>query len=561
MLQAIPISKIKYWDQTIPLFTKGEYPDGRKAPQQGITPTTILYATSADGQKVTDGTPTEWVTAIPTVTNGDTLGIRPDLTGRQITSWADLLSPDFKGKAALQDNPTIGVIDVAMALEARGDIKYGNKGNMTKAEINKTIEIMMVTKKSGRKVNGKGRRHPRWRRVLGTARQHRRVEHGDGRRPLPDAALERIHYFVGCGGMKLSVFLPIGNNGWLISTTSPQYKPSFDLNRTIVEKAERFGLDFALSMIKLHGFGGKSEYWDYNLESFTLMSGLAAITSRIQLFATCAVLTMPPPIAARMAVTVDSISHGRFGVNIISGWQRREYTQMGIWPGTDHYLRRYDYCAEYVEIMQELWRTGRSDFKGNFFQMDDCRCLPKPAAQIPIICAAQSDAGTRYAARYADYNFCASFGVNTPTAVSHSVDRLVKANQEIGGKCSALVLIMIIADGTDAAAMAKWDHYKAGADLEALAYRDAQAEDDRTMDPYAGPNRRRVFNGGNALPTNAGVLVGSYASVARMLDEMAELPGVEGAMMTFDDFVIGMEQFGTRIQPLMKSRAALRSAA
>jgi putative spermidine/putrescine transport system substrate-binding protein len=149
VLQAIPVGKIKYWDQTIPLFTKGEYPDGRKAPQEGITPTMILYATDADGQKVTDGKPTEWVTAVPTVTNGDTLGIRPDLTGRAISSWADLLSPDFKGKAALQDNPTIGVIDVAMALEARGDIKYVNKGNMTKAEIDKTIEIMMATKKSG----------------------------------------------------------------------------------------------------------------------------------------------------------------------------------------------------------------------------------------------------------------------------------------------------------------------------------------------------------------------------------------------------------------------------
>ena len=133
--------------------------------------------------------------------------------------------------------------------------------------------------------------------------------------------------------MQLGVFIPIGNNGWLISTTSPQYKPSFDLNRTIVEKAERFGFDFALSMIKLHGFGGPSGFWDYNLESFTLMAGLAAVTTRIQLFATCAVLTMPPPITARMAVTIDSISHGRFGVNIISGWQRREYTQMGIWPG------------------------------------------------------------------------------------------------------------------------------------------------------------------------------------------------------------------------------------
>src|SRR5580698_3108683 len=76
-LQAIPLAKFKYWDQTIPLFTKGEYPDGRKIPAQGITPMTILYATDATGQKVTDGKPTDFVTGIPTVTNGDTLGIRP----------------------------------------------------------------------------------------------------------------------------------------------------------------------------------------------------------------------------------------------------------------------------------------------------------------------------------------------------------------------------------------------------------------------------------------------------------------------------------------------------
>ena len=140
--------------------------------------------------------------------------------------------------------------------------------------------------------------------------------------------------------------------------------PTFDLNRTIVEKAEQFGFDFALSMIKLHGFGGPSQFWDHNLESFTLMAGLAAVTKRIQLFATCAVLTMPPPIAARMAVTIDSISHGRFGVNIISGWQRREYTQMGIWPGAEHYKRRYEYCAEYVTIMQRAVGDGPFRLQG-----------------------------------------------------------------------------------------------------------------------------------------------------------------------------------------------------
>jgi pyrimidine oxygenase len=42
-----------------------------------------------------------------------------------------------------------------------------------------------------------------------------------------------------------------------------------------------------------------------------------------------------------------------------------------------------------------------------------------------------------------------------------------------------------------------------------------------------------------------------------MLDELAAVPGVRGVMVTFDDFVIGMEQFGTRIQPLMRSRADL----
>ena len=269
---------------------------------------------------------------------------------------------------------------------------------------------------------------------------------------------------------------------------------------------------------------------------------------------------MPPPLAARMAVTIDSISHGRFGVNIISGWQRREYTQMGIWPRAEHYRRRYDYCAEYVTIMRELWETGHSDLKGDFFQMDDCRCLPMPTGKIPIICAGQSNAGTRFAAQYADYNFCTGGGVNQPTAVAPSVARLVNATAETGRDCGALILQMVIADETDAAAMAKWEHYKAGTDIEALAWRDAQAEDDPTKDPYAQPNRRRTF-GIEKLPTNQGVFVGSYASIARMLDELAAAPGVRGVMLTFDDFVIGMEQFGTRILPLMRCRSDIRRAA
>lgn len=148
ILQTIPLGKVKHWDQTIPLFTKGTYPDGREASKQGTAPYTVVYAADADWKGFA-AEPTDWLTGVPTVTNADTLGIRPDLVGRPVTSWADLISADFKGKAALQDQPTVGVIDVAMAMEASGQIKYRDKGNMTRAEIDQTIDTMMKIKSAG----------------------------------------------------------------------------------------------------------------------------------------------------------------------------------------------------------------------------------------------------------------------------------------------------------------------------------------------------------------------------------------------------------------------------
>src|SRR6201999_3273409 len=148
--------------------------------------------------------------------------------------------------------------------------------------------------------------------------------------------------------------------------------------KEVVLRAEKYGFDFALSMIKLRGFGGKTEFWDHNLESFTLMAGLASVTTKIKLFATAATLVMPPAIVARMASTIDSISHGRFGLNVITGWQRPEYSQMGLWPGDEYFAKRYDFAAEYTQVMQELWTTGVSNFKGEFFKMEDCRLSPKP---------------------------------------------------------------------------------------------------------------------------------------------------------------------------------------
>src|SRR5229473_1596239 len=89
VLQAIPLNKFKDWDKVIPLFSKGVYPNGSEASTQGVAPYTVLYASGPDGQKFASS-PTEWLTGIPSITNADTLGIRPDLVGRPVNSWADL---------------------------------------------------------------------------------------------------------------------------------------------------------------------------------------------------------------------------------------------------------------------------------------------------------------------------------------------------------------------------------------------------------------------------------------------------------------------------------------
>jgi len=150
VLKAIPVKDYKLWDKTVSIFTTDKFPDGRPVPSQGFSPVKVGFWDGPDAKKLA-GKPTDFLTMVPTLFNADTLGIRPDLVGGRdkVLSWADLLNPAYKGKAALIDYAPVGIIDAAMALESRGDLKYGDKGNMTKAEIDKTIQILIDLKKAG----------------------------------------------------------------------------------------------------------------------------------------------------------------------------------------------------------------------------------------------------------------------------------------------------------------------------------------------------------------------------------------------------------------------------
>ncbi len=207
----------------------------------------------------------------------------------------------------------------------------------------------------------------------------------------------------------------------------------------------------------------------------------------------------------------DDISGGRFGVNIVSGWNQSEYAQMGVWPGDWYYDRRYEYGREYVTVMKELWSTGVSDLEGAFFTMDDCWLSPVPAAgKIPLVCAGQSDTGLKFCAEHGDFQF------------------------------------IIGDDSTET-----WDRYREGADLEAIAYMTGQASLDTS-----GSTAEAITQLKSAFNLNIGAIVGSYETCAAKLDAIGDIPGVRGVMCIFDDFPVATEDFGRNVMPLMGSRAS-----
>lgn len=146
-LQAMDTKRIANYDKIVGIFRNGKLtPDSVIA--QGTAPHSVGFV-EGPGSKTFVQDESGWMTLIPTIYNADTLGIRPDLIGRPIESWAELLNPEFKGKASILDISAIGIMDAAMVCEAMGAVQYGDKGNMTREEIDKTMAVLTEAKKAG----------------------------------------------------------------------------------------------------------------------------------------------------------------------------------------------------------------------------------------------------------------------------------------------------------------------------------------------------------------------------------------------------------------------------
>jgi pyrimidine oxygenase len=347
--------------------------------------------------------------------------------------------------------------------------------------------------------------------------------------------------------LDLGIFLPNAKGGAIMAETSPpQYLPSWKLNVRNAKIAEDADFAFLLSMVKWRGFGGVTNHWDYSLESFTLMAACAAVTSRIELYASVAISTIHPAVIAKMTATIDDISGGRFGVNIVSGWNKLEYKQMGLWRGDDYFKYRYEYATEYLEVLRALWATGRSSHEGQFFKLEDCKSYPIPPRKIPIVCAGQSERGLRFTAQHADYSFLG--GQNDSLADLGVLNaKLQDLARGFGRTVGAYVLLTVIAEETDDAAFAKRDFYIAHSDKIAMA----------EWARVAGMDFSRATYKDLAIQTFMAIpyVAGSYQTVADYLDGLAE-QGLAGVCFIFPDYEHDLQRLVENVLPRLKYRPA-----
>jgi FMNH2-dependent dimethyl sulfone monooxygenase len=355
--------------------------------------------------------------------------------------------------------------------------------------------------------------------------------------------------------MMLGLFLPIQSGGWTGSTLKRSTNWSFDYNAALARQAEELGFDIVFGLAQFLPKGGYNAVQDgTGIDSFMTVAALAAVTSRILLISTVHVLYGPwhPLHFAKFGATLDHISKGRWGVNVVTGHRAVEHEMFG-WTQIEH-DRRYELADEFLAVVQHLWAADEGfSYTGAQWEMRGAYVTPKPLFGRPILVnATGSGAGIDFAAKHSDIVFISSpTGTAFETAIIALPDHVAKvkaAAREAGREVRVIINPMVILGETDAAAANYAEAIIAHSVTEGGVFghiaSDAHAWAKRK--DYDTP-RQRALGGGNLQ------MIGGPEQVADSIGRLKEA-GIDGVQLSFFDFAPDLALFGARVLPLLKAR-------
>jgi pyrimidine oxygenase len=351
------------------------------------------------------------------------------------------------------------------------------------------------------------------------------------------------------GGKDLGVFLPMANGGWIMSKNRPPLDASYAYNREVAVLADEIGLDFVLSMAKWRGYGGETHHWDVSLDAQMLIAALADATKRVKVWTTVHTLLQNPAVTAKMIATIDQISGGRSGLNVVTGSYRGEFDQMGAWREDLDHDARYDFAAEWITAVKRLWSEPTVTMDGKFIKLDDCQSNPKPSRSPFLICAGTSPRGMSFTLDSMDAIFLTG---RDNDDLGRTSRKAKAAAAERGRRLRTYTMMTLVIAETDEAAQAQAQSYRDGLDEGALqgmlrAYGFVDAE----------RGKENAFIGAARSSFMTPRLIGSPESVGRQAIALLEQAELDGLMMIFPDYIKDMKVFAERTMPLIQSHFKL----
>jgi len=348
------------------------------------------------------------------------------------------------------------------------------------------------------------------------------------------------------GGKDFGVFLPMANGGWILSRNAPPLDGSYDYNLKVALLAEEIGFDFIMSMAKWRGYGGVTQHWRKSLDSQILMAALAAVTKRVKLVTTVHTLLQNPAVTAKMIATLDQVSHGRAGLNVVTGSYKGEFEQMHAWQQNVSHDDRYDLADEWIQVIKRLWTEDSVDFDGKYFTMNDCQSDPKPARKPLLVCAGTSKRGMRFTTSQMDAMFVGGKDDEELGRISRDVKAMAA---ETGHSIKTYTMLTLVLGETDAAAQAEADYFRAGFDegackgmMRAYGFLDAEIGKENSF----VQNARSSFMSAK--------IIGSAETITKRLIEMIDRCQLDGAMLIYPDYLKSMPIFAREIMPKIRAR-------
>ena len=351
--------------------------------------------------------------------------------------------------------------------------------------------------------------------------------------------------------LKLGLFGLNCSGGLSATLVEERWEGTWAQNLEIAQIADDAGLDFLLPLGRWKGYGGQTDHNGGSLETLTWAAGILAATKNIMAFGTVHVPLFNPIVAAKQMVTADQIGNGRFGLNIVCGWNLNEFNMAGV--ELNAHEERYEQGQEWVDIVGKAWVSEEPfDYVGEYYTVKGALMKPKPVSgdRPLVVSAGNSDRGREFAARNSDMMFT---GIRTsPEEISDDIAPLKEQARSYGREIGIFTNCYIVCRPTRKEAEEYHDYYALemadhGAVENLIEGRSARGRFDELPEEMLRNLKQRAGGGNGAYP-----IVGDPDDVASLLVKL-NAAGIDAFAMGMANYLEHFPFFRDEVLPRLEA--------